>query len=112
MAAAADASDPRLVRMLDGVSTGARSRRHVVPGTHLGPRADAKPTAAVESGFQLGDGPLILRLTLKTAELIGETPSGRGLNTLQTQSLQTTPEDGYSPSTANISPYHYSALSA
>jgi len=64
------------VRLFDGISASARRRRLVAARADLGARADAEPVATVGSaGSPLGDGPVILRVTLKTAELVGETPA-------------------------------------
>ena len=51
-------------------------RQLVAARADLGPCTDTEPFAAVgPAGPALGDGPMILRLTFKTATLVGETPT-------------------------------------
>src|SRR5262245_61846077 len=75
LAAGADPADPRLVRLLHGVPPSPHGRRLVADGPDLGSRSDSQPIAAIlASRPLLGGRPVILRLTPKTAALVGETP--------------------------------------
>jgi hypothetical protein len=65
--------------LLDRVSPGARQRRVVVPRADLGAGRHRQPVAAVATGRAvLGNRDVILRLTLKTAAPVGETPNAGG----------------------------------
>src|SRR5262245_46805088 len=77
MAAAADAADPRLVRMLDGVSTGAGRRWLVAPRADLGARADAESAATVGAArAALDDGPLSKPRSGNHGDDLGSRPNG------------------------------------
>ena len=66
LGAAADVADPRLVRMLHGVSARARRRRLVGARADLGAKPDAESTPTVGAGRPvLGDGPGIFRHILR-----------------------------------------------
>jgi hypothetical protein len=72
----ADASDPGLVWVFHGVPAGSRGRRVVADGAHLETRRDAESVAALGARRAvLGNRHMILRLTSKTAALVGETPA-------------------------------------
>src|SRR5262249_32830437 len=74
LAAAADAPDSRLVWLLNRVPTGARRQWLVAARADLGARADAQSPATLgPARAALDDGRMILRMTLKPAELVGET---------------------------------------
>jgi hypothetical protein len=76
LASAADAPNPGLVRLLHRVPPGTHGRRLVATRADLGSRPDAESVAALRARRSvLGDGPMILHLTPKTAALVGETPA-------------------------------------
>jgi len=62
-----------MVKRKGQVPPGANGRRLVAAGADLGSRSDAESVAALGARCSvLDEGPMILRLTPKTAALVGE----------------------------------------